>query len=100
APALAAAVAETADGAVSKPVELGESVFLAFRAESENSGAKPLSEVWDELRKGLIAKKKAELFKAWIGHLRADAVIVETLPWDDENGGETQPSEQNDGDRT
>ena len=81
APALAKAVAALGDGEVSVPVEIGGSWFLVFREESEQTDVKPLSEVWDELRTGLLAKKRAEAFQKWIGHLRRDAVIEETLPF-------------------
>lgn len=84
APAIAEAVAKISDGEVSGPVSLGESVFLVFRKSTATAGYKPLSEVWDELRSAILAKKKDALFKSWTGHLRSDAVIVKTLPWDRE----------------
>lgn len=82
APSLAAACAALEDGEVSPPVELGGSAFLLFREATEGAGVRPLSEVWDEIRSELLAEKKAALFKAWIRHLRNDAVITESLPFD------------------
>lgn len=81
APALAKAVAALEDGAVSEPVEIGGTWFLVFREESETSDVKPLSEVWDELRSERLAEKRAAAFRNWIGHLRKEAVIEETLPF-------------------
>lgn len=81
APALAKAVTALADGAASAPVEIGGTWFLVFREESETSDVKPLSEVWDGLRSELLAEKRAAAFRNWIGHLRKEAVIEETLPF-------------------
>ena len=41
----------------------------------------PLEEVWDGLRSELLAEKRAAAFRNWIGHLRKEAVIEETLPF-------------------
>lgn len=81
APALADAAASVGDGEASAPVSVGDSVFVLYKVRSDSSGSKPLSEAWDEIRSGLLAEKKAAAFKNWIRHLRADAVIVENLPF-------------------
>ena len=82
APAVAKALSALPDGGVSAPVEIGGSWFVVFREDSEKGDVKPLAEVWDELRSRLLSEKRAEAFKAWIRHLRADAVIEESIPFD------------------
>ena len=91
APALAAAVEALAEGGVSQPVELGGKHYIVRRGETVAAGSRPLQEVWEELRKELLEKRRAELFDAWTGHLRDAADIREFTPFGDPSGNGNAP---------
>ena len=81
APALSEAVLALEDGQMSGPVPLAGSLYYVRRAESEASSVRPLDEVWTELHDRLVEERREELYRRWVGHLRARAVIRETLPF-------------------
>ena len=87
APAICAALAALPEGGVSEPVAIGSQRYVVMRGETEEAGLKTLSEVWDELRAELVARRKDELFRIWIGHLRDAADIREFLPFDGKGDG-------------
>ena len=81
APMFMEAAAGLADGAAAGPIELAGKSYFLHRIESEEAKSVPLAEAWDGIREELLAARREALFKAWTGHLRAEASIRETLPW-------------------
>ena len=81
APALSEAVLALEDGGVSEAIPLAGSLYFVRRAESEAAAVRSLDDVWGELHDELVGERREELYRRWIGHLRARAVIRETLPF-------------------
>lgn len=81
APALSEAVLALEDGGVSEAIPLAGSLYFVRRAESEAASVRSLDDVWTELHDELVAERREELYRRWIGHIRARAAIRETLPF-------------------
>ncbi|MBR1608696.1 MAG: peptidyl-prolyl cis-trans isomerase, partial [Kiritimatiellae bacterium] len=81
APAICDALAGLAEGGTSDPIEIGSLFYVVRRGESTEAGTVPLADAYSALRAEILARKREEAFRTWVGRLRAAADVRETLPY-------------------
>jgi parvulin-like peptidyl-prolyl isomerase len=75
APALAAAVGEMKDGAISEPIALGAKRYVLFRKATKPAKALTLRDAREQIEAELYARESERLYASWIARLREAAVI-------------------------